>query len=148
MNLDTMESQKWRVRLPSDWHEEGGALEDTLHFRSSDGTKGLYICTLVFENERRTVEEILGSIARIEIESNKKMDNGRWKILKARRESTADVLCWRIDTYDESNNYRIQGKLLGRLPTVVRASFYDYRCEDLEESSRLLEPIISSLELR
>ena len=148
MDLDTLESQSWRVQLPSDWHEESGAPEGTLHFRSGDGAKGLYICTLSFENDRRTVEEILASIERIEVESNNEMDDSRWQILETRRAHVAGVHCWRIDSYDESNSYRIQGKLLARLPIVVRATFHDYVCENFEESSRIFEPIISSLEMK
>jgi len=146
-DLHTLQSDSWRVELPADWEETEGAPEGVLYFRSGDKSKAFYICTLLFENDERTVEQILTSIQATEIESNSQMDDSHWKIIAQRKYCDAGVHSWRIDSYDETSSYRIQGKLLAKLPLVVRATFHDYYVEDLNESSRYFEPIISALEL-
>jgi hypothetical protein len=147
-DFQTLQNDSWRVQLPADWEEKGGAPEGALYFRSGDKSKGFYICTLSFEEDERTVEKILAHIQSIEIESNNEMDDSHWQIIGQRKDSLAGVHSWRLDSFDKTNSYRIQGKLLARLPLVVRATFHDYFVEDLDESSRFFDPIISSLQLK
>lgn len=51
------------------------------------------------------------------------------------------------DSFEHARTYRVVSRLVAQLPLVLRACFHDYSCQNLPDSSRILEPLLENVML-
>ena len=145
-SVTTLTSQRWRIRLPEDWVQGDDNGGGTIYFVSGDKAKGFYIGTWTFENDPRTADELIAHFRRVELSTLNEMEDSNWKVVSTTRSEVMGSIVSVMDCLDESNTYRIVGKILANPPHIVRANFHDYSCTDVDESDDYFAPIIDSLE--
>jgi hypothetical protein len=145
-DYDTISTETWKVRLPSDWTERESVTNGSTYFESSDATKGAYFTTWRFNDDPRSPREILESFHRVELRSFDKMEDRTWQCLDEWI-TDAPSLTLGLDCLDREHSYRIVCQLIIRLPWLVRSSFHDYYCSDYDASREFFRPIIQSLEI-
>ncbi|TFV92909.1 hypothetical protein E4K72_19275 [Oxalobacteraceae bacterium OM1] len=139
----------WSMALPDDWSQKANrADEGSLYFESGDGTKGLYISTWTLgPNDRRSAADVAGAFRANDRRSLDAMHGYRWQILEDGDAEAGGVHAAVTDYFAAAQSYRAVGKILAAPPLVVRASFQDYACGDVEASREYFQPIIDSLQL-
>jgi hypothetical protein len=145
-NFQTMRTDTWVLSLPSDWLEKEITEEGSLNFESADGEKALYISTWnLGENITSSSKGVAESFKATDLSTLLDMDGYSWQIIEEETTHSATATIVVVDSLAEAKSYRIVGKILVRLPVVVRASFHDYACSNYAASKASFTSIIESL---
>jgi hypothetical protein len=143
----TISTETWKVRLPTNWSELGSATKHAVYFESADGTMGAYFSTWCFNDDPRSMGEILRSFHLVEVETLHEMKDRRWLSIDEWSSDTPELSVLRADFLDRQNHYRIACHLIASMPWVVRSAFHHYDCTDYEKSKQFFEPLIESLQI-
>ena len=146
-NYDTISTETWTIRLPSDWLKRDCSVQYTIYYESGDGTKGAYFSTWCFQNDFRTAKEILESFRRVEVRTLQEMEENTWETVGQWNSDKPELSVLGEDFLDRHASYRIAYHLIVRLPWLVRSTFHDYSCTNHHDSKQFFQPIIDSLEI-
>ena len=146
MDVDIIRTGTWQVTLPADWVDLEDSEAGGMHFESGDGTKALQVATWkIARLDVRSSQEVGEAFRKTNLLSLHRMEGYVWEVIADQSVEAGDVSVALTDTLAREQNYRIVGKTLTCVPTIVRATFHDYLCEDYEQSRLYFEPIIDSL---
>ncbi len=145
--FDTISTETWEIRLPSDCSERECSAEHTVYFESEDHTKGAYFSTWCFRDDPRSAREILESFRRVELRTLHQMKDSTWRSVDEWSSESPELSVLGEDFLDQQAHYRIVCHLNSRLPWLVRSTFHDYGCTDYEGSKQFFQPIIESLQI-
>jgi hypothetical protein len=144
---DTISTETWKIRLPSDWSQRESSVEHYAYFESEDSTMGAYFSTWCFRDDPRSAREILESFHRVEVRSLDGMEDSAWESVGEWSSDNPELSVLGADFLDRHKHYRIVCHLIARLPWLVRSTFHHYDCTDHDSSKRFFQPIIDSLEI-
>jgi len=145
MTFETLSTETWQIRLPSDWAEKEPRSDGQLYLEAADGTKGIYLATWNLGANPKSAKEELETFRRIELRSLHAMKGRTWRVMDEWRSERPPFSALGFDALDEPRSYRIVCQLLCDLPLIVRASFNDYDCGDYDASRHFFRSIIESL---
>lgn len=147
MNYQGLRTDVWTMALPEDWRERPNhGDQGSLYFESADGTKGLYISTWSLGgHDKRSAAEVAATFRANDRRSLDAMQGYSWQVLLDAEQDDHGEHTTVTDYYAANQSYRAIGKILAAMPLVVRASFQDYACADLEASSSYFQPLVESL---
>lgn len=145
--MDTIRTDTWVISLPSDWTKKESE-QGEICLESSDGEKAIFITTWnLGADSHQSSGEVAESFRAIDMRSLYKMDGYSWQTMDEEILQYETTTISVVDSFAREQNYRIVGKILSRLPVVVRASFHDYACLDYAASKTYLASIIDSFNL-
>ena len=146
MEFDRITTHNWTIAFPADWidkTQEG----KSLYFESPDQEKGFYLSLWnMSDKELRTSEELVKSFQSTEIESFLN-DPKNWELLHKELNFNGSQAIGTWEVFNKLNSYRVYGKVISKGSFVLRATFHDYNCENIELSKEFYLPIVNSLEL-
>ena len=146
-DFDTINTETWKIRLPTDWSERECSAQHTAYFESADGTKGAYFSSWCFRDDPRSAREILESFRCVEVRTLHEMEDHAWEPVDEFSSDEPELSELGADFLDRQARNRIVCHLIARLPWLVRSTFHDYDCADHDCSKRFFHPIIESLEI-
>jgi hypothetical protein len=146
--MDTFSTDAWQIALPADWSPKPASAAGEVEFESGDGAKGIFIGTWrIDEDAARTPRAVAESFRASNIASLAAMASYEWKMLVDEIVDLGPLSVVLSDAWDRAQSYRIIGVVIARPPLVVRASFHDYLCENVDASRAYFAAIVESLQL-
>lgn len=140
MDIQTLTSEFWKVRLPEDWVHKP-SIDHPWYWESPDGAAGVYLSTF------RINEPVSAAIHSARSSERRNLPgDGEWQVLHE-SESDAESLVEVVSEYlNREKRYRLVSRMLGRSEILVRLTFHDYDCADPLESAARSSPLVNSLE--
>ncbi len=148
--LENLNADIWSISIPKDWQECTSEKNGQIYFKSSDGTKGIYVLVLNLHiDDKHYINEITEEQRSISRHSLNEMSNSgyRWSLLADEHRVQGLVYELLFDNYDPARRYRIIDKVLISLPFLMRVAFHDYECSNIATSDKYFRPIMESVKL-
>lgn len=127
----------WRVTLPADWQHRH-TNDGVVYFESADARYGLYVSVWNIGTADRSPDEVAQEFLAGEQAALDALPEHAWAHA-AHATGPGETL---LDSLEQGRRYRVLGRFIARPPRVLRATFHDYDCRDLAESTGLLAPLL------
>lgn len=142
----------WQFTLPAGWVQDQSAgeqsdVENQSYFVSADKARGFYLETWDFAASKFKNSNLkaVEYIAAIEKKVFADMEEYTWKSLEDEARDMCEFAVSTVDYFDKQCHYRIVCRSIAALPDIVRATFHDYKCEDLALSQDGSQEILDSI---
>lgn len=146
--MEIISTETWQLSLPADWVARNSGEGGEYEFESGDGAKGIHVATWQANGAApRSPGDLARAFRATTLSSLSAMAGYEWEVLVDEVVDLGPLSIVLTDAWAQEQAYRIAGVTLARPPIVVRASFHDYLCENMEASRAYFAAIVESLQL-